>query len=379
VRHEDGDEVRGGAIPGTTAGRPGLVYRGVSYDTGCNFATGQGPISRAVWSTERMRDEIRAISDQLNCNSVTIYGTDFGRLSETVAEAVERGLHVWLQPRLVDRPQEEILDHLAQGARLAESFRRQGAQIRYSIGCTHPIGTPGIVPGDKYHDRMANLFAEADHNFLKPTGTYDRAAAATRLNAFLKRAAGIARENFSGEIIYAAGNFEDVDWSLVDYVGLTYYFSHHPTSEGHAGEIGGYRKWGKPIVISEYGSPAYAGAADRGLLAFDVIDRSQPVPTVFDGYIRNEKAQADYHLRMLAMFEELGVHSAAIAEFIHPTHPHSADPAHDLDIASWALTKTIREDYSDWASPYRWEPKEAFYAVGRYYAQARRRELADRA
>jgi hypothetical protein len=129
-------------------------------------------------------------------------------------------------------------------------------------------------------------------------------------------------------------------------------------------------------VISEYGSPAYEGASDRGLLAFDVIDRSKPVPTVFDGYLRNEQAQADYHLRMLAMFEELGIHSVAVAEFIHPTHPHSADPRYDLDIASWALTKTIREDYADWASPYRWEPKEAFTAIGGYYADARRRELA---
>jgi hypothetical protein len=360
---------------GGESARRGLVYRGVSYDTGCNFATGQGPLSRAVWSRARMEEEIGAISDRLNCNSVTIYGSDFGRLSDTVAAAVERRLHVWLQPRLVDRPQPETLDHLAEGARLAESFRRQGADVHYSIGCAHQIMTTGIVPGDQYHERMANLFTNADHHFLKPTGGYDRGDAATRLNAFLAQAAKIARKLFAGELIYSAGNFEDVDWKLVDYVGLTYYYSHHPTKEGHAREIGGYRKWGKPIVISEYGCPAYEGAEERGLLAFDVVDRSKPIPTVFEGYVRDEKVQAEYHLRMLAMFTELGVHSAAIAEFIHPTHPHSADPKYDLDIASWALTKTIRADYLDWASPYRWEPKEAFYAVGRYYAAAAQREL----
>ncbi len=351
-----------------------LVYRGVSYDTGSNFATGQGPLSRAVWSAERMREEIAAIAGPLHCNSVTIYGSDFARLTETVTEAADRGLHVWLQPRLVDRAQEEILDHLAEGARIAESFRRQGAAIRYSIGCTHPIGTPGIIPGERYHDRMANLFTQDEHHFLRPTGGYDRALSASRLNEFLTRAANVVRRNFSGELIYSAGNFEDVDWSLLDYVGLTYYFSHHRSREGHADEIGGYRRWGKPIVISEYGSPAYAGAAERGMLAFDVIDRSGPVPTVFDGYVRDEQAQAAYHLAMLAMFEELGIYSVAIAEFIHPTHPHSDDPRYDLDIASWALVKTIREDYSDWASPYRWEPKAAFRAVARYYEQARQRE-----
>jgi hypothetical protein len=355
---------------------PHLVYRGISYDTGSNFNTGQGPISRAVWSTERMREEIAAIADQLHCNSVTIYGSETGRLSETVAEAAGRGLHVWLQPRLMDRTQPETLDHLAECARLAESARRQGADIRFSIGCTHAMATPGIIPGEKYHDRMANIFPDDDHHFLKPTGGYDKQQSAARLNEFLVRAAKISRDNFSGELIYSAGNFEDVDWSVVDYVGLTYYYSHHSSREGHAEEIAGYRRWGKPIVISEYGSPAYAGAADRGMLAFDVIDRSGPVPTVFDGYVRDEQAQADYHLRMLAMFEELGIHSAAMAEFIHPTHPHSDDPRYDLDIASWALVKTVREDYFDWASPYRWEPKEAFRAVGRYYERASQREQA---
>lgn len=348
-------------------GQPGLVYRGVSYDTGTNFATGQGPISRAVWSAERMREEIGAIADQMHCNSVTIYGSDIGRLSETVAEAADHGMHVWLQPRLVDRTQPETLDHIAECARLAESARRQGAAIRYSLGCTHAMGTPGIMPGEKYHERMANLYPDAEHRFLKPTGGYDKQQSTIRLNEFLTRAAKIARGSFSGELIYSAGNFEDVDWSIVDYVGLTYYYSYHPTKEGHAAEIGGYRRWGKPIVISEYGTPAYAGAAERGLLAFDVVDRSGPVPTVLDGYVRDEQAQADYHLRMLAMFEELGIYSVAIAEFIHPTHPHSDDPRYDLDVASWALVKTIREDYSDWASPYRWAPKKAFHAVGRYY------------
>jgi hypothetical protein len=389
VPEDNGDTVRDGpGAGGGPAGPPdppgptsqpgppgrGLVYRGISYDTGCNFATGQGSISRLAWSTEQMRAEIDAIADGLHANSVTVFGTDLGRLAETVAAAVERGLHVWLQPRLVDRPQEETLDHLADGARLAESFRRQGADIRYSIGCVHYVMTPGIVPGEKYHERMANMFADAEHHFLKPTGSFDQDDATVRLNDFLGRAAAVARQNFRGELIYSAGRFENVDWSLLDYVGLTYYYTHHPTREGHAQEIGSYRRWGKPIVISEYGSPAYVGAADRGLLAFDVIDRAATPPTVFDGYLRNERAQADYHLRMLRMFEELGVHSVAIAEFIHPTHPHSTDPRYDLDIASWAITKTIRDDYADHASNYRWEPKEAFYAIGEYYAAARERE-----
>lgn len=357
-----------------TSEQRGFVYRGVSYDSGCNFNTGQGPISRAVWSTDRMREEISAISDELHCNSVTISGSDFDRVEETVAAAVEKGLHVWLQPRLVDRSQEEILEHLTEGARLAQSFLDRGADIRYSIGCVHLIQTPGIVAGDMYHERMANVLGDANHNFLKPTSEIDWTDASVRLNAFLAKAASAARQNFSGELIYSAGPFEDVDWSVLDYVGLTYYYAVFPTREGYAADLGRYRRWGKPIVISEYGSQAYEGAAERGFMGFDVVDRFHGEPTVFDGYFRKESAQAEFHLRMLSMFEELGIHSVAVTEFIHPTHPHSPDPRLDLDIASFAITKTIRDDYSDWASPYRWEPKASFHTIAGYYASSQVRD-----
>lgn len=368
------DTVPHGSQPGH-----GFVYRGVSYDVGSNFATGQGPLSRASWSTEQMLREIDAISSGLNANSVTVYGTELDRLTETTQAAVDRGLHVWLQPRIVDRPHDETIEHLAEAARIAESFRTQGADIRLSLGCAHYVMTPGMLPGDQYHQRMGTVFANADHehHFLKQGDTdFDREDSTRRLNEFLGRAAATARSIFGGELIYSAAWFEDVDWSIVDYVGLTYYFSHHPTGEGHAEEIGSYRRWNKPIVISEYGSMAYDGAADRGLLAFDVVDRAAKPATVFDGYVRNETAQADYHQRMLRMFEDLGVHSVAMAEFIHPTHPHSTDPKYDLDIASMAITKTIRDDHFDWASTYRFEPKEAFYAIAEYYANAGRRQAA---
>lgn len=355
------------------ASQPGndFVYRGVSYDVGSNFATGQGPLSRASWRTEQMHREIDAISNGLNANSVTIYGTELDRLAETTQAAVDRGLHVWLQPRIVDRPQDETIEHLAEAARIAESFRARGADIRLSLGCVHYVMTPGILPGEQYHQRMGTVFANADHEhqFLSVSNTdFDREASTRRLNDFLGRAATTARSIFGGELIYAAAWFEDVDWSLVDYIGLTYYFSQHADRAGHAKEVGSYRKWRKPIVISEYGSMAYNGAAERGLLAFDVIDRAATPPTVFDGYVRNETAQADYHRRMLAMFAELGVHSVAMAEFIHPTHPHSPNPKYDMDIASMAITKTIRDDFTDWATTYRFEPKEAFYAIADYYA-----------
>lgn len=352
----------------------GLTYRGVAYDCGSNNKTGQGDLSRMVWNDDIMRSEIDLVADELNANSVTIYGTVLERLEKTVAHAVDRGLHVWLQPRLMDGSQPEVLDFIGEVSSLGESFRKQGADIHVSIGCTHSIQTPGIMPGEFYHNRMGNAFPDADHHFLKPAGPIDKEDVAKKLNAFLTKAAEVARANFSGGITYSGGPFEDVDWSLVDYIGLVEYFYPHPSREAYAEELNSYKKWGKPVLISEYGSFTYAGSAEKGLLGFDIVDRTVDPPTVFPGFVRDEGAQAEFHLDSLRLFDELGMYSVAVTELVHPTHPHSDDPKYDLDTASMTITKTIRDNYFDHHSTYRFEPKESFRAIARYYAAVAERE-----
>ncbi|BCB74045.1 hypothetical protein GCM10022251_11490 [Phytohabitans flavus] len=356
---------------GTAAGGegPGIAYRGVAYDTGTNFATGQGSLSRMAWSTPQMLSEISLISDQLNCNSVTIYGSDLDRLAETANAAADRDLHVWLQPRLVDRPQQEILDHLAEAARLAESLREQDARVTLTVGAVHLVFTPGIIGGDQYHERMANVYADADHFLLKPTEAVDVAAAAPRLNEFLGQASKVARSNFSGDLGYSAAPFEDVDWRLFDSIGIMYqYVPKYRTRAEHLADLARYRHWDKPVVVAEFGTATYQGAAQKAFFFWDIVDRSGAVPTILDGYVRDESAQAAYHLDMFSVFEEAGVSGVGVSELIHPTHPHSDDPHLDLDMASMAIVKTIRDDFSDPASTYRWEPKESFHAIADYYA-----------
>jgi len=354
-----------------------LSYRGVAYDTGTNFATGQGDLSRTVWSESAMEAEISLISDQLNCNSVTVYGTDLDRLEQTAAAAIERELHVLLQPRLVDRPVNEIMDHLAEAARLAESLRKQGANISLTVGAVHLVFTPGLIEGDTYHERMANVYADADHYLLKPTARVDLEAAAPRLNEFLAKAAVVARGNFGGALGYSAAPFEVVDWDPFDTIGLMYqYLPSGRTPAEHKELVGSYLRWNKPVLISEFGTATYQGAEKKGFFFWDIVDRAQEVPTVIDGYLRDEGEQAAYHLKMFEIFEEAGAAGVTVSEFIHPTHPHSTDPRLDLDTASMALVKTIRDDFADPASGYRVEPKEAFHAIADHYAHLGFQEIA---
>lgn len=361
-----GPEANGGQ-PGAPGQGP--AYRGVAYDVGTNFETGQGPLSRAVWSTERMLEEISAISDQLNCNSVTIYGSEHGRLAETASAAAERGLHVRLQPRLTDRPQPEILEHLAEGARLAESLRQQGSAVDLTVGAVHSIFTPGIISGGQYHERMANVYADAEHHLLVPTGTVDMAAVTPRLNEFLGRAVAVARGIFHGEVGYSAAPFEDLDWAPFDFIGLMYQYLPRPRPAAeHLAGIRAYRRHGKPVFIAEFGTATYAQAEEKAFFFWDIVDRSGAVPTILPGYVRDEGSQAAYHLKMFDLFEQAGVRGVAVSEFIHPTHPHSADARLDLDTASMAIVKTIRDEFADPASAYRFEPKESFHAIADYYA-----------
>ena len=149
-----------------------------------------------------------------------------------------------------------------------------------------------------------------------------------------------------------------------------YQFLRSPQSPaGHLAKIGSYRQWGKPVYIAEFGTASYAQAEEKAFHYWDIVDTSSTaVPTILPGYTRDEGAQAAYHLKMFDIFEQAGVRGAAVGDFIHPTHPYSDDSQLDLDMASLAIVKTIRDDFSDPASAYRFEPKESFHAIANYYA-----------
>lgn len=347
------------------------TYRGVAYDVGSNFATGQGELSRTFDRPELLA-QLDQISGDLNCNAVTLYGTELERLSDAGAAAAERGLSILLDPRQVDRPQSEVLDHLAEAARIAESLRREGADIRLTVGAAHSIFTPGINDGDQYHGRMANIYADAEQFLLHPTQKVDWAAVTPRLDDYLARATAVARDIFGGELSYSATPHEDVDWRALDSIGLMYFYQpRYLTPQQHIAEVGRYRKWGKPIDIAGYGSATYAEAEQRAFFFWDIVDRSGPELRVLEPYVRDEAAQAAYHRKMLDIFARAGVRGVFVTEFIHPTHPHSTDPRLDLDTASLSIVKTIRDDVRDPRSPYRWEPKESFHAIADCYATFR--------
>ncbi|MFB7919417.1 abortive phage infection protein [Streptomyces sp. NPDC056061] len=344
----------GGTVRGT-----GLKHRGVCY------TVGEGETPATAWSIPRMRADVRAIARDLHVTSIEVTGDGVERLDATATEAAEQGLHVWLQPTLGDRPAHEILDHLAETGRHLERLRRQGARADLSVGCEFWLFVPGIVPGDNAQERIHNL----------TTGNYDPERMMRRLHAFTERAAAVGRSVFGGNLSYAAAQEDEVDWNLFDIVGIDYY-SYFPNRADYLRELRTYLRWGKPLAITEFGTCAYVGAPERGGMGWDTVDYSVQPPQIKGDLVRSERTQAAYLTELLGVFESLGLYAAMAFEFVTADAPHSAEPRYDLDMASYAIVKPVKDRFDDPRSDWHWEPKEAFHALAGCYgrAGARRRD-----
>lgn len=341
--------------------RPGLRHRGVGYTVGGGGTPG------TAFAAARMRHDMAAIRDRLHADTVEVTGEGVERLTATAAEAAERGLRIWLQPTLGDVPERDILEHLAETGRFAERLRRQGAAVELSVGCEFWLFVPGVVPGADVFERIRNLRA----------GTVDPVAMQRRLEGFTAKAAALGRRVFHGRLSYAAAQDEEVDWRLFDIVGIDYY-SFFPDRDGYVRELRRYLRWGKPLAVTEFGTCAYAGAPRSAGMGWDVVDHDKDPEEIRGHLIRSERTQAAYLMQLLDVFSSSGLYAAMAFEFVTPDAPHRpGDPLHDLDLASYAITKTLEDRPFGPASGRHWEPKDAFHALARRYAREQRRGTAD--
>ncbi len=352
-RSGSGTDSGGGS--GTGGGRGGLTHRGVLYEC----VSGETPATG--WTARRMRRDLRVIRDELHATSVGVFGDGVDRLAATASEAAERDLCVWLQPRLGDRPEREILDHLAETGREAERLRRQGARVHLSVGCEFLLFVPGIVPGDNVLERIENVLS----------GNFDPELMQRRLTDFIERSAAVGRSVFGGPLTYGAAHGDLVDWDLFDVVSVNYY-EYHPDRSGYVADLSPYRRWGKPVAITECGTCTYQGAPQDGGMGWYSVDYTKEPAEIKGDLVRDERTQAEYLAEVLDVYASMNLYGALVYSFVSPDSPHSPNARYDLDMASYSVTKPIRKDFLDPAAGWRWEPKEAFHAVAQHFARAAR-------
>jgi hypothetical protein len=299
------------------------------------------------------------IAEDLHANSVSVFGDGVERLTATAAEAVQRGLHVWVQPRLGDATERDTLEHLAAVAEQAELLRGQGGNVELSVGAEFVLFVQGIVPGANVLERVERLLS----------GRFDAARMQRRLDRFIPRAAAAGRSAFGGTLSYGAAQDDKVDWRLFDVVSANAYSS-FPRRAERVRELKRLRRWGKPVAITEFGTCTYKGAPRRGGLGWDVIDYEHTPPRIARDLVRSERTQAAYITRALEVFEALRFRSATVYNFIEPDAPHRRDPRYDLDLASYGIVKPIWKHREEPTAGWHWEPKEAFHAVARNFGRA---------
>ncbi|MEU9186172.1 abortive phage infection protein [Streptomyces sp. NPDC048484] len=350
---------RGGRASGSGAECRGLTHRGVVYTVGAGETPG------TAWSERRMRGDIRAIAHDLHADTVEVTGDGVERLNATANEVAERGLHVWLQPTLGDVPEKEILEHLAEAGRHGERLRRQGARVTLAVGCEFWLFVPGIVPGADVFERIENLGKD----------DFDLAGMQKRLAALTVKAAAVGRSVFRGRLSYAAMQdpaFENVDWNLFDIVGIDYY-SYFPQRAQYVAELRKFLRWGKPVAITEFGTCTFVGAPEQGGMGWDIVDYGRTPPEIKGNPVRSERVQAAYLTDLLDVFESMNLYAAMAFEFVTADAPHRPDnPRYDLDMASYAIVKPLKDRPDDPDSAWHWEPKQAFRALARQFDRAAR-------
>jgi len=350
--------------------------KGVCYDVGSYMAFNWRP----HFDGEQVSRELEIIKTDLHCNAVKITGTDLGRLSLAARHAVESGLEVWFYPTLWDRPPDETLQYLARAATAAEGVRQGGGDVVFVTEGELTLFMQGILEGRTLQKRIANPSFMAkvkagEHN--KP------------LNEFLAKATQAVRSVFHGKVSYASLVWEQVDWSLFDFVGVDHYRA-TKIEDKYVQMLEPSFKYGKPVVVTEVGyATTHGGVGDVGLLLSSagledgLIDEKSrffhyklPLigrfvrPRLSGEHVRDEAWQAKKLVETLDILEKAEVDGAFISLFISEITPYSDEARYDLDMASMSLVKYFEGGRRGTTYPdMPWEPKESFRAVADYYSK----------
>ncbi|MFA1821010.1 type II CAAX prenyl endopeptidase Rce1 family protein [Virgibacillus oceani] len=339
-----------------------LKQRGIIYDVGSSYAPGQS--SREKWDKEAVKYDLEVIRKSLHCNAVTLMGDNLDRLEEAAHYAFEHDLFVWMHPASFDSEPHEMLSQLKNGAILAEKLREKHEdKIGLKVGLEISVFTAGSIPGKDFERRAQNL---KWFGLLLPWFS-------SRLNELLKQTVEVARKYFRGDITYGSGSWEDVNWEMFDFIGVNYFFD-TSTAANYVEGLRRYKRFNKPIVITEFGCCAYEGAELKGGEGGWIQDWSNLNERILDGrYTRNEQVQADYIGQLVEVFERENIYGAFINQFIEEDHPYSEEALYDLDMASLGIVKACPNKTAQTTDKRGWLPKKAFYEAAYRYSQYKRR------
>ena len=348
-----------------------MQHQGVHFDTGTVFrgpgyamSTRRKPPDMAV-----VRRELEIIRDDLHANAVRIVGSDVRRLTAVAEIALGLGLEVWFSPAFFEYSTEETAARLVAAAEAVATLEAaHPGRVVFVAGGELTLFMTGILPGKSVTERLQGL--RSDPALLRNG----------RLDAYLAALVRKLRAVFTGPLVYAALTFERVDWGPFDYVGVDHYREVR-TRDRYVEMLQPFLATGKPVIVTEFGMRTFRGAESSGALGFGVTDttrlwlHTRPLvgrffrPRLKGTFQRDEAMQARELAETLDELERAGVAGALLSTFATPEACTDDDPRYDLDMDSMSLVKALPGGRHGTVYPgMPWEPKEAFAAVARHYA-----------
>jgi hypothetical protein len=319
-----------------------MKRKGICYDAGRVMMGGNW---RPKFDHAIVRRELEIIKQDLHCNAVRIQGLDIDRLKIASEYALNQDLEVWFSPEMWDRSQKETLEYIIEAAKVAESLRqKEPSKLVFSVGSELTLFMKGIVEGDNFFERMNNpIFWE-----------YVRAGKHNEsLNTFLRKASDSVKEVFHGPITYFSVPLETVEWSPFDFVGTDLYRDAR-IKDVYGNYVRAFERYGKPVIIGEFGCCTYKGAEKLGGNGFlitigmmeDYLGPAVKLPPIFaqminmiprvgGHYVRDEELQASEVVDQLRVQDEAGIHGSFVFTFVSPNSPYADDPRFDT---TWEAT-----------------------------------------
>lgn len=330
--------------------------KGINYDTG--FAPG-GQDSRPDFDPAVAAAEMRVIARELGCTAVRVSGSRPERISAAAEAAAAEGLEVWFAPFPAELTTAQLLEVFTDCADRAEHLRRGGAKVVLVTGCELSIFSPGFLPGATSYERIARL------SKIGPRMLLSFARMPGRLNTFLAEAAEAVRGRFAGPVTYASGTWEPVKWGPFDIVSVDAYRDAGNAASFRA-DLRKHFAHGKPVVATEFGCCAYAGAGDRGGLGWNITDNDDHgLPVLRGEFTRDENEQVRYLEELHQVFSGEGVDLAFWYTFANYHLPVSADPRRDVDLASYGLVSVLPDGPGSGCEGLGWTPRLAFKTMAR--------------
>lgn len=345
-----------------------MRHLGVHYDTGVQFDPRW--LSRPDFDPALAQYDMRVIAQDLHATSVRIVGEHLDRLETTARLAHAAGLSVFFNPWPIGLDLDAQVDRFAEAARTAQRLRADGVELVFVAGCEASIFALGLIPGDRLEQRIDWLVSQRGGQEAAPLSVPEVGEAT---KAFMRRVVEVVRREFEGEVTYAAGSWEDVDWSEFDYVGVDYYRAEQ-SSEDYAAGLRALQRHGKPVLVLEFGCCAYVGADRRGGMGWMILDASDDADVIWRNGgppTRDEGTQARYVTEQLGIFDNVGIEGAFVFTFDAPYLAHSDDPQRDFDLAGYGLVAWPEEGARASTVLPPWTAKEAFSALAATYAAMR--------